>query len=373
MHQGVIKKNGIVDKSQVIKDASVLQTKAADDGLHLNNFEVGNFEWWYFDIIDPETNCVLKIVIHLGTDPLRRLFFPQIAVSVKTPADKLAVSKIFNLNEFTAAHDRCNIKIAEKFRCYVEKNDYFIWVDMPEFSGEFSFESSLLGWKPLGNEITLERNKRSAAFGWIIPVPKATVNGNFIFKGKKYYLKNANGYHDHNFWKVEPTKKLFIDTVISKWYWGRFQAGDYTIIFMNTQFRNNQISSLYFSDGNKLLHSSNNFLQFFIKSQKMNRELKCLYPDKSIIKLSEEPETLNLVLRTKEVIDRRDLLTGVNPILRLLIKTLVSKPAYIGLMAECNLTHGNQNISGMGIFETMIFRRGNVGADLCVCPVGAFN
>jgi hypothetical protein len=356
VHQGVVKENGIVDKSQVITDPIALQTRASDDGLHLDNFNTGNFEWWYFDILDPETDCILKLVAHLGTDPLRRKFFPQIALSVKTPAIKKAFSQLCQLDEFNAAHDECNVKIADKFHCYGKYNDYHIWVDIPDFRGEFTFNSQLPGWKPLGNEITIERKKRRATFGWIIPVPRATVNGTYIFKGQKYNLKNASGYHDHNFWKVEQTKKLFIDAVISKWFWGRFRASDYTIIFMNTHFRYNQINSLYISAGKKLIHSSNNVMQFHIDQQKMDGELNCLYPAKSIIRSLKTPETFNLVLKTKEVIDRKDLLAGVNPILSCLIKTLVSRPAYIGLEAECHLTHDDQNIRGIGIFESMLFR-----------------
>ena len=356
MHQGVVRKNGIVDNSQVITDPVALQIKAADDGLHLDNFNPGNFEWWYFDIIEPETDCILKIVAHIGTDPLRRKFFSQIALSVKTRTIKKALSQLCQLDEFNAAHDKCNVKMTEQFHCYIKDGDYYIQLDIPGFSGEFTFTSQLPGWKPLGNEITIEKRKRSAAFGWIIPVPVATVNGTYILNGHKYNLKNASGYHDHNFWKVGQTNKLFIDDVISKWYWGRFTAADHTLIFMNTHFKDNQITSLYISDGKKLIHSSNNAVKFHIEQQKMEQELNCSYPIKSVIRSIDSPETLTLVIDTKEVIDRKDLLSGVNPILSWLIKTLVSRPAYIGLEAECYLTHAGQNIRGTGIIELMLFR-----------------
>jgi hypothetical protein len=125
---------------------------------------------------------------------------------------------------------------------------------------------------------------------------------------------------------------------------------------MNTHFRDNQITSLYISDGQKLIHSSNNVMQFQIDQQEMEGELNCSYPLKSVIKSLEVPETLNLIMKTKEVIDRKDLLSGVNPILSWLIKTLVSRPVYIGLEAECHLTVSNQNIRGIGIIELMHFR-----------------
>lgn len=36
-------------------------------------------------IIDRETGCFLKIVMPIGTDPLKTRIFPQLAVSVNTP------------------------------------------------------------------------------------------------------------------------------------------------------------------------------------------------------------------------------------------------------------------------------------------------
>jgi len=356
MHQGVVTANGIIDTAQLITDPIALQTRTSDDGLHLDNFHPGNFEWWYFDILDPQTDCILKIVAHLGTDPLRRKFFPQIAVSVKTPSIKKTFTHICQLDQLTAARDECNVKISEQFHCYFKKNEYHIQIDIPDFRGEFTLNCRLPGWKPLGDEVSIERGKRRAAFGWIIPAPSATVNGTFDFNYCKYNLKDAGGYHDHNFWKVGQTNKLFIDAVISKWYWGRFSAGDYTIIFMDTHLRKNQISSLYISVGEKVIHSSNNIANFNIDQQKRDKELHCLYPVKSYISTLNAPKPFNLILRTREVIDRKDLLEGVNPMLRFLINKLVSRPAYIGLETECEMTHAGQIISGTGILELMLFR-----------------
>ena len=50
------------------------------DGYLLGSERTGNFEWWYFDCRDPANKCTLKIVIHLGSDPLRKSFFPTLAL-----------------------------------------------------------------------------------------------------------------------------------------------------------------------------------------------------------------------------------------------------------------------------------------------------
>jgi hypothetical protein len=84
-HIGKALVNGAVDLSQVIMDSKELTLLPEDDGLQIVDYVKGDFEWWYFDINDHFSGCFLKIVLHVGTDPLRTRVFPQIAISVNTP------------------------------------------------------------------------------------------------------------------------------------------------------------------------------------------------------------------------------------------------------------------------------------------------
>jgi hypothetical protein len=357
MHQGIVQKNGIVDTSRFLKDNQVTQVNASNDGLHLDNFSPGNFEWWYFDISDQETDSILKIVVHLGTDPLRRHFFPQIALSINMPAIKKTITLSCKLEEFTAARETCDLKFADKFHCFVKDKDYYIRIDIPGFKGEFTFHKQLPGWKPLGSKLIFEQKKRMAAFGWIIPLPRATVTGTYAINGQEYELIDARGYHDHNFWSVDPQQKLHIDSVISGWYWGRFFATDHTVIFMKTNFRNNQLRSLYISDSKHLIHSSNNMIQFRIDQHTVNDQLKYNYPSKATITSLHKPAGYHLTLTTKEVIDTKDLLSGVNPLIAYVIKTFLSKPYYLSLKTDCHLAYQDHTIRASGILEKMVFRR----------------
>ncbi|MCJ7448055.1 MAG: hypothetical protein MUO72_10195 [Bacteroidales bacterium] len=49
--------------------------------LQIVDYVKGDFEWWYFDINDQPSDCFLKIVMHIGTNPLRTRIFPQSAIS----------------------------------------------------------------------------------------------------------------------------------------------------------------------------------------------------------------------------------------------------------------------------------------------------
>lgn len=115
IHKGEIETNGFAVLSLLITDATELEVFPADDSYKLINTEKGNFEWWYFYIIDADTNCILKLVAHLGTDPLRKRYFPQVAISVKTPTQKRSLIKHFSLNDFRASKEVCDVRIKEKF------------------------------------------------------------------------------------------------------------------------------------------------------------------------------------------------------------------------------------------------------------------
>jgi hypothetical protein len=60
-------------------------------------------------------------------------------------------------------------------------------------------------------------------FAWLAAVPHGKVSVDLNVRGKKEHLQGV-GYHDHN-WGDALMPKL-----INHWYWGRAQAGDYSIV-----------------------------------------------------------------------------------------------------------------------------------------------
>ena len=360
IHKGVVKTNGLVDTSQSITDNSKLKVLPSGDSFHLSTPVIGNFEWWYFDIMDLKTNCILKIVAHLGTDPLRKRFFPKLAISVKTPSKKQTITKHYSMGDFNASTKFCDVKLKDEFHAFVElsgkNNLYQLFINIPEFSANLTFISEIAGWKPLGDKVPIEKGGKKGVFFWVIPIPKAKVMGEFSFGSEKYKLENAIGYHDHNYWKVDVNKKLFVDDVISKWYWGKCFAKDYTIIFMDTYFKTHPIQSLMIARKDKIIHSSNNLIKVVVNELKEDEEIKTSYPSKITIRSIEENNPFQMILNSKEVIDKRDLLEGINPFIKCLIKLFVSRPAYYGILAESIINIAHEEIKGMAIYELMSFR-----------------
>jgi hypothetical protein len=182
------------------------------------------------------------------------------------------------------------------------------------------------------------------------------VEGCFSYKGKKYELTGAIGYHDHNYYKVPGNKPLHLDQLINKWYWGKAYCGDYTFIFMDTYSRINRISSLAIIEGNKIFHSSNNHIDCNVLSLSRDGKLKTSYPHTMEIDGSGIDWPLKLQFEFEKLLDTKDLIAEVPSPLRWLIKKTIARPAYHGIQAKVNLTMKDKKITGTGNFESMVFR-----------------
>jgi len=358
-HKGIILRNGVVEPDSLTTDEGELAVLPGDDGLHIVDFQKGDFEWWYFDIVDQDTSSFLKVVIHIGTDPLRTRIFPQLAVSVDSPDRNGTITHFYSLGEFSADTRKCDISLGNRIHVRAADEDqqvYYIEIDVPGFQCNLRFTGSIEGWKPLGIEIVQQLGKKSSSFSWVIPMPRATVNGDFHFESKNYRIRNAVGYHDHNYIRVAKEKPLYVDDLITRWYWGKFYAAEYTVIFMDTHCRTNRILSLMVSDGNRIIYSANNSIDCTVVSYGFDPVLKTKYPEFIHVKSTDTAFQFQAELECSKISDRKDLLEQVNPAIRFLIRTLITKPAYHGILASVRLQINGISLQGNGNFESMVFR-----------------
>jgi len=359
IHIGKALTNGAVDLTQVITDSKELTLLPEDDGLQIVDYVKGDFEWWYFDINDYKLGCFLKIVVHVGTDPLRTRVFPQIAISVNTPEKSESFVYPFVIEELRADTQQCNISVREAVKIWEECNEphvYFIKIDIPGYKCNFKFTGEVEGWKPFGKKIPYQSGKKKVDFSWIIPLPKARVEGDFFYKEKQYNLTGATGYHDHNYVKPDRKNPLYLDDLVIKWYWGKCYAGRYTVIFADIYCRINRTLSLMVAEQNKIIYSANNLIDCSVLSFGFDKDVKVTYPATLKIKSLDMQFPFQAEFDFDKILDRKDLLEGVNPLLKFLIKKLIAKPAYHGILSKVRLNIKNSNLEGSGNFESMVFR-----------------
>ena len=360
-HQGVVTTNGHVDTAHEITDAATLQVQPADDAFRLPSLDIGHFEWWYFDVTDARNNYVLKLVAHLGTDPLRTRCYPSVSVSVYTPDGTQSIIMPFAKEDFEASREACDVRIKDAFHTWVVYADnhqtYHVSVRLPSFSADLQFQGRLGGWKPLGDHVPMQQRGKAALFDWVIPLPRAEVVGMFCSQGVTYQLEEALGYHDHNLWQVDSQAKLFLDQSISHWHWGRFLGNDITVVFMDTCFRTHHLRSCLIARNGSMCHSSNNHIEVVADQEAQATAIRATYPTHIEITLPEAPCTFQMSLTQRAVIDSRDLLDGVSPLLKWLIRQMIAQPSYHGILADAAVCLGGTTLYGKALYESIYFRR----------------
>jgi hypothetical protein len=331
-----------------------------NDGYLLDSERVGNFEWWYFDCIDIRSSCMLKIVVHLGTDPLRKRFFPTLALSIKTTEANGLIEFKYDLKDFHANKDWCNVQLREDCHIFSDSDNsgyYHIDINIPGFRASLIFERTVPAWVPPAHKMKAIKGKRHSEFFWNVPQPRAVVNGSFEYKNISYTLNNAIGYHDHNYWQLNSTRGLYIDEVITRWYWGKCVAGPFTVIFMETWMSGMSVKAIMVSEHNIIVYSTDKNLTITVNKEKLYAPLKSKYPSKITIQINNNDFPLKLVLDCEELIESKDLLRGVNPLIAGLVKSLVARPAYFGIYSNAILETTNQMSVGFGFYESMLLRK----------------
>ena len=332
----------------------------ANDGYLLDSERVGNFEWWYFDCIDMQNKCMLKIVIHLGTDPLRKRYFPTLALSIKTPEATRAIEYRYNLKDFHADKNRCDVRLREDCHIYSESDNpgnYHIDINISEFRASLMFKQTVPGWIPPAHKMKVSKGNRHSEFYWNVLQPRSIVNGSFEYNNISYTLNDAIGYHDHNYWQLNSKQGLYMDEVITKWYWGKCVAGPYTVIFMETWMGGVKVKSIMVSEYDKIVYGTDKNLTITVNKEILHAPLKSKYPSQITMQIKNEDFPLELVLKCEELIDSKDLLRGMNPLIAWLVKSLVARPAYYGIKSTALLETQNQKLVGFGNYELMFFRK----------------
>jgi hypothetical protein len=330
-----------------------------NDGYLLESERVGNFEWWYFDCIDIQNNCLLKIVVHLGTDPLRKRFFPTLALSIKTPEATRAMEFKYDLKDFQAEKNRCDVRLKQDCHIYSDSDHsgcYHIEIDIPEFRASLMFKQTVPVWVPPAQKIKAVRGHRQSELFWNVLQPRSMVDGSFTCNNSTYGLNNAFGYHDHNYWQLNSTPGLFMDEVVTRWIWGKCVAGPYTIVFMEAWMGGTSVKSVMVSEHDVILYDTDKNLTITVNKEILYAPLKSKYPSQITIQINDEDFPFELVLNCEELIETKDLLGGVNPFIAWLVKSLVARPAYYGIYTRAILETPIQKLEGFGMYESMLLR-----------------
>lgn len=365
--------NGFVDFKNVSRDPALLQVRP-DNDFPLIPMEIGNLEIWYFDVIDLSTDSVCIVQFYWQTDPLKKALTCHATVFTRTPVHGvLNRIQTFEMDSFQRVPHSLDITIG-KNRLYMKKDDslgnasYMVIVGIEELSAELNFHPCITGWKPWGDGIVFQDSTRCGAFSWLVPVPRAQVNGRIMIGDREYQVRDAVGYYDRVWWnsRYRPARakhRLFIDDTITRWEWCRFLSPEYSLIFTALHLRPwlNQpaIRSAMLAKDNRIIHSSSNRARIRTTRPHTADEKGETFPESILVELPYGTGTATLRLTLKEIIERRELLSDLGPFLRTLIGRIFGHPQSYYLLMEGTLTvveaeTAPVELKGTAFYEAMI-------------------
>ena len=117
-----------------------------------------------------------------------------------------------------------------------------------------------------------------------------------------------------------------------------------------------RVKSMMVSEHDKIVYSTDKDLTITVNKEILYTPLKSKYPSQITIQINNEDFPLELVLNCEELIESKDLLKGVNPLIAWLVKCFVARPAYYGINSTAKLEIPNQKYVGFGNYELMLFR-----------------
>ena len=194
---------------------------AWEDGMRADP-DGKNYEWWYFDAHLDDGSTLVVIFFPKPMAPMRKGLAPMINIEFDRPDGVSYKRDIkFRANEFSAARDRCDVKIAHNyFRGNLER--YEIHVKDERIDVTLEARRTTESWRAdTGHQYFGE--EREVFGAWLVPVPQGRVRARIKFDGREESLRGSC-YHDHNWGNVNMME------VRNHWYWARTELGPYTVV-----------------------------------------------------------------------------------------------------------------------------------------------
>jgi hypothetical protein len=311
------------------KDGRINLIEPAENAAHPRAGKT-YLEWWYFDAVLKTGHVVVGFL--QASELLTKK--PGVELHIYRPSgEKLSAVRPYPESDLRVSDEGCDVWVGKNHA----KADYPPGGGLPvhtlsiaedRLAADLTFFSEVPGWRP-GEGKTIYG--KSGYFAWIVPVPRARVEGTIVIDGKTTAVSGI-GYHDHN-WGTADMKRI-----LTHWYWGRIYAQDLTFIYAyvrtNRRFGYNCSKPLMIAHRDRIIKSTG---QWDLSEEEpvFNTTANRRYPAHVTI---DAPGEFSLALNVREVIDAHDFLEGFNPVLKWGINKALGRPGYFRFKSDFDLT-----------------------------------
>ncbi len=192
-----------------------------DDAVHIEDTN-DQWEWWYFDFTFENGYKAAATLHYHNMMMLPHVPTMQLFIYPPDGPPKVKLWAVRPGQENFAAKERCLIRMGDLI-AEDTGEEYRLKMDMNDAGIDVTIKNVIRGWKP-GTGVLWSDQERGKETGWIVPVPKGSVQGTLKVDGETIDVRGL-AYHDHN-WGNCPMEDPFWG-----WYWGRLFDPNYTLIY----------------------------------------------------------------------------------------------------------------------------------------------
>jgi len=314
----------------------------------------GGYEWWYFDshLLDGSS-----LVIVFYTKPQLNpdgMLAPFASLELNRPGQNpIRVEARVSPNAFSASRDLCDVRIGENtFRG--DLHDYDIHFSHDGVTADVKLRGTVPSWRPTSGHMFFGEDDEHM-FAWLAAVPQGDVSVNLNIRGKKERLRGI-GYHDHNWGDVSMVK------LINHWYWGRAQAGDYSIVagyvVAEKAYGDAELPVFMLAKGGKIIADDSRKVRFHVEDERTDPNSGKPVADVVVYDYEDGPEQYRVSFRRSATIVNEELIKRVSGLKHFLAELAGFDGAYLRFTGSVRLERfadGEliEDVSDPGIWEMM--------------------
>ncbi len=326
-----------------------------EDGLRTDT-RPGSYEWWYFDAHLEDGSTL--VIIFYTKNPLSpdRPLQPFVTVHLERPgADPVVFEDRYPADLFTASREACRVRIADDV-FQGDLRHYEIHIEHDDTVIDVALDGQVPPWRPATGHLLFGHNDEHY-FAWLPSVPQGTVSVRITIGSSTESLTGV-GYHDHNWGDVAMHK------LINHWYWGRAQAGPYSIVasYITAEhtYGDAEVPVFLLAKDNTIVADDANKVIFSLQEQHTDEHSGKPVADVVIYEYRSDDDLYRVSFRRHETITDRQLIDEISGVKRFLARLTHFDGSYLRFTGDVQLEHfvngaKVEDVKDPGIWELMYF------------------
>jgi hypothetical protein len=326
-----------------------------EDGLRTDGGP-GSYEWWYFDAHLKDGSSL--VIMFYTKNPLRadRPLEPHVSVQLERPSGQpLAFESHASAAQFQASQECCDVRIGDN-RFRGDLHDYEIHVAHEDVTIDVKLTGQVRPWRHGAGRVYFGEHDEHF-FAWLPSVPQGVASVEVNVGGRTERLEGV-GYHDHN-WGDTAMPRL-----MNHWYWGRAQAGPYSIIasYMTAerQYGYVEMPTFLLSKGETVVAYDDSKVRFYLEGEHTDAHSGKPIGDVVVYDYEDGRDRYRVSFHRTETIFDRKLIDEVSGLKHVLARLKRFDGAYLRFTGSVQLEHfvdGDkvEDVSDHGIWELMYF------------------